>query len=57
MTIEFDCHVLQMSSTCEVTHRRLFPAEDAANGVYGVKAGANDIEVVVPGSSRRDLGL
>ncbi len=28
-------------------------AEDAAKGVYGVKAVANDIEVELPGSSRR----
>ena len=56
MTIEFDCLVLEMSSTGEVTHRRPFRAGDAATGVYGVKAGANDIEVDVPGLSRRGLG-
>jgi hypothetical protein len=44
VTIEFECLVLEMSSTGEVTHRRPFRAEDAATGVYGVKAGANDIE-------------
>ena len=31
-------------STGEVTRRRPFRAGDAAKGVQGVKAGANDIE-------------
>lgn len=56
MTIEFDCLVLEMSSTGEVTHRRPFRAEDSVKRVYGVKAGTNDIKVVVPGLSRSNLG-